>query len=364
MVVAAFDAMTTDRPYRPGLSPDAACKELLDKAGTQFFSDVVEHLIRLYSTGELFGGFDPSELPHLASSESNRSQAIRAFLERTGQAAPEPASEADANAPIPIEMPAVHLQETFALDDGQWQLVIAGRSDLGCVRNGNEDSFGAYPVAEGGGGLLVLADGMGGAAAGEVASRMAVDTVRQVYFEALDTQDPQIALVGALQSANHAIYTRALSDHRFGGMGTTCTALAVFGRSLFYGHVGDSRAYLIAGGEITLLTQDHTVVAELARAAGGEREAAPEMRHVLTRCLGSDEQLEVDSSEEPIPLEAGDTLVICSDGLSNLVEVEEILAAAATASPDAACQKLIELARDRGGPDNITVQVARVMQRG
>jgi protein phosphatase len=282
-----------------------------------------------------------------------------------GQVVPEPATEASTHAPAPIEMPAVHLLEAFDLgaDDGQWQLVIAGRSDLGCVRTGNEDSFGAFPLAEGGGGLLVLADGMGGAAAGEVASRMAVDTVRDVYFEALETQDPQIALVGALQSANHAIYTRAQSDHRFGGMGTTCTALAVFGRGVFFGHVGDSRAYLIAGGEITLITQDHTVVAELARAAGGEAEASPEMRHVLTRCLGSDEQLEVDSSEEPIALEPGDTLVICSDGLSNLVEAEEILAAVTTGGPDAACQKLIQLAKDRGGPDNITVQVARVELR-
>ena len=258
------------------------------------------------------------------------------------------------------------LQETFDLgDNGRWRLTVAGRSDLGCVRNNNEDSFGAFPNdGPGNGGLLVLADGMGGAAAGEVASRIAVEVVRKTYFEALATQDPQIALIGAIQSANHAIYQRSISEHRFGGMGTTCTALAAFGRGLFYGHVGDSRAYLITGGEITLLTQDHTVVAEMERAAVGDSQAAAEMRHVLTRCLGSEEQLEVDSSPEPISLEDGDTLVICSDGLSSMVETEEILTIAAGSSPDAACQKFVQLARDRGGPDNISVQVARVEARG
>jgi putative nucleotidyltransferase with HDIG domain len=367
MVVAAFDAMTTDRPYRPGLKPEAAFKELLEKAGSQFYSDVVELLIHLYSTGELFRGFDARELPHLASTESNRSQAIRAYLERSGLAVPDLEPDDDATASTTasptIEMPPVRLQETFDLgSDGRWRLVVAGRSDLGCVRNNNEDSFGAFP-GESTGGLLVLADGMGGAAAGEVASRMAVDMVRKVYFEALATQDPQIALIGAIQSANHAIFQRSVSEHRFGGMGTTCTALAAFERGLFYGHVGDSRAYLIAGGEITLLTQDHTVVAEMERAVGSGQ-AAPEMRHVLTRCLGSDEKLEVDSSPEAISLEDGDTLVICSDGLSSLVESEEILAIAGGGSPEVACQKLVQLARDRGGPDNISVQVARVEARG
>ncbi len=365
MVVAAFDALTSDRPYRRGLEPETAFEELLGHTGTQFFPEIVELLIHLYSTGELFVGFDAKELELLTDEGGSRALAAYmerrkeapAVLEKCGVDIEETAGGADS---APLEMPPQHVRAEFSLDQtGTLKLVVAAASDLGCVRMNNEDSFGVFPNRAAPGGLLVVADGMGGAAAGEVASRMAVDRIRDGFAETLPRSGGRGALVAAIAGANGAIFARARKESHLSGMGTTCAAAAIVGNKLFHAHVGDSRVYLIAGDSLALLTQDHTVTAELGRVAGGGR-VATEMKHVLTRCLGNAAGVEVDASDEPIDLAPGDTLLLCTDGLWNLVTSEEIQEIAAGADPAAAAKQLIELALSRGGDDNVTVQVARV----
>jgi HD-GYP domain-containing protein (c-di-GMP phosphodiesterase class II)/serine/threonine protein phosphatase PrpC len=372
MVVAAFDAMTSDRPYRRGLTSEAAFEELLRHTGTQFFPEIVELLIELHADGKLFDELTDRELREIGSSEWNTSKALADHLRRKGKRLPPDKSGTqalpapDVDAMPTIEMPAAPLLTSFPLtQDGRWQLVAAGQTDLGRVRKNNEDSLGIFPLPGATpGGLLVVADGMGGAAAGEVASRMAVDLVAKTFLGSLSSGVQQ-ALITAVRSANEAIFFRARGDQRLGGMGTTCTAAAVVEGKLYYAHVGDSRAYLISGDNIIQLTLDHTVIAALeATAAGGRRPLAPGMKNVLTRCLGNHAELDMDVNEEPIELEMGDTLVLCSDGLSSLVETEEIFSLATADTPALACRRLVELARERGGPDNITVQVARVGNAG
>jgi HD-GYP domain-containing protein (c-di-GMP phosphodiesterase class II)/serine/threonine protein phosphatase PrpC len=378
MVVAAFDAMTSDRPYRRGLSPETAFEELLRHTGTQFFSEIVEHLVELHSAGRLFDELDDRELEEIGTAEWNISNALADYLRRKGRrlelpqqpgdgaaAGTETFDEAlDSQGMPTIAMPAAPFTTSFPLTpDGRWKLVVAARTDLGCVRKNNEDSFGAFPMeGTAAGGLLVLADGMGGAAAGEIASRMAVDLVSKT-FQGSVGRGIHEALMAALRSANEAIFFRARGDQRLRGMGTTCTAAVAAEGKLYYAHAGDSRAYLINGTNIMQLTLDHTVIAAL-EATGGRKSVASAMKNVLTRCLGSQAELEVDMNEEPIELEIGDTLVLCSDGLSSVVETEEIFSLTAAESPDVACDRLVELARERGGPDNITVQVARVEGSG
>ncbi len=365
MVVAAFDAMITDRPYRKGLTREAAIDELLAKANTQFFPEIVEQLIALYSTGKLFQGIEDLE----AEPERERlpEPAARAPRGRPHSSAGQPAPPV--KPPIAIELPPARLRTEIRLGEGasRARLEVAGLSDLGCTRENNEDSFGAFPAAEANaegrpGGLLVIADGMGGAAAGEVASGMAVETVSRVYLQSLPACGPQAALEAAMRSANGAIFFRARGDQRLAGMGTTCTAVAVAGNELHLAHAGDSRAYLIRGGQIQLLTEDHTLTAEIQRSmSGGSGAVAADMSHVLTRCLGNEAELEIDRLETPLMLKAGDTLVLCSDGLSNMVAPEEIQRLGAAAEPEAACRKLVALARERGGQDNITVLAARML---
>jgi len=384
MVVAAFDAMTSDRPYRRGLAPETAFEELLRNTGTQFFPEIVEVLIDLHSTGKLFDYLDDRELEELGAPEWNTSKAIAAHLRQRRRRLPMPdkraaeALDGDIEGAIVvlsptqvegmprIEKSAASLSGNFPLTpDGRWKLVVAGRTDLGCVRKNNEDAFGAFAIEEAApGGLLVLADGMGGAAAGEVASRMAVELVSKAFLGSVGNRGVEQALMTAVRSANEAIFFRARGDKRLGGMGTTCTAVVVVERKLFFAHAGDSRAYLITGDNITQLTQDHTVVAAMELTAVGRGPLAPSMKNMLTRCLGNQTELEVDTNEEPIELEIGDTLVLCSDGLSSMLEAEEIFSFAAAESPAEACHRMVELARERGGGDNITVQVARVYGSG
>ena len=239
-------------------------------------------------------------------------------------------------------------------------LAVAVESDVGCVRKNNEDSAGIFPAEDPSHGtLLLVADGMGGAAAGEVASRTAVQTVREVYFAEVPSRGPEEALVLAVQAANEAIRQKALADTARAGMGTTCTAVVVVGHDLWFGHVGDSRAYLAAGGELRQLTRDHSLAAEYERT--GDEAAAARAKNVLTRCLGVRPDVKVDVPESgPIAFPDSATLVICSDGLTNQVQDGEILHMVMMHLPEGACRRLIALAKERGGPDNITVVVARI----
>lgn len=253
----------------------------------------------------------------------------------------------------------MEINETFPLASSGLALTAAGLSDVGCVRKNNEDAMG-ISSGEGSplGALLVVADGMGGAAAGEIASNLALETLTARYYGGGGATPPD-ALLGAIQAANAAIHERATRDAALRGMGTTCTALAVVGEQLWFGHVGDSRAYVVNGGAPSQLTDDHSLAVQLER-QGKPAKKSSGARNVLTRCLGVKPEVEVDVATAPRMLAAGSVLVLCSDGLSDVVEDEEIAHAVSMHLPSGACRKLVDLARERGAPDNVTIQVARV----
>ena len=247
-------------------------------------------------------------------------------------------------------------------------ILLANLTDTGCEREQNEDYYGyAEPEAddlfERKGRLAVVADGMGGYEGGRVASGIAVEVVRETYL-AEPTADPHDALVAAFRNAHAAIQHEAQNNPNLRSMGTTCTAAVVRDHQLFYGHVGDSRLYLLRDGSITRVTRDHSYVGRLVEEGKLTLEEAavhPE-RNVLTAALGMSRSVEADFSDEPIELNPGDTLLVCTDGLHGLVNDEELLAVTSGSSPWDACKTLVQMARERGGPDNITLQILRVTE--
>jgi serine/threonine protein phosphatase PrpC len=224
----------------------------------------------------------------------------------------------------------------------------AGRSDAGRKRRRNEDAYVVAPP------LFAVADGMGGAQAGEVAARLATAAFHE-YHEA-DELEAEQRVAAIIQEANRRIYERARADTEVSGMGTTVTAALVEGSRIIIGHVGDSRAYRLRGGRLEQLTDDHSLVADLVR--GGrispeEAEAHPQ-RSVITRALGTDPAVDVDSLV--VDAEADDVYLLCSDGLTTMVADEEILDIVGRAkSLEHAGKDLVRAANRRGGEDNITV---------
>lgn len=237
------------------------------------------------------------------------------------------------------------------------------QTDPGCVRDANEDAGRHFQpqdpsLLDRRGALTIVADGMGGHAAGEVASRIAVETVGRIYYEADGA--PQEALRRAFCEANLRIYETSLADQSMRGMGTTCTALALCDGRAFIAHVGDSRAYLLRAGRLNLLTEDHSAVMEMVRQGIISREEARHHadKNVITRALGTTPEVEVSLLDPPLKVRVGDLFLLCSDGLYDLVEeseIERILLAAR--NPHDAGEKLIATARARGGHDNITVGI-------
>ena len=377
MAVAAFDALTSDRPYRRGLTPEAALEELLNHTGTQFFPDVVEALNHLFATNQLFDDFDEEVLARYANGEGNSRALDDYFRRRTeattvpekkgmGIAGGEPGHSHEVSL-MSHEPPSPITQEREIPLDwmGGGRLVLAGRSDPGCQRSNNEDSFGIFDSEDVSRGCLaVVADGMGGAAAGEVASQLALETVREVYFGNTNGRGTRDALVASLETANEVVHAKARSDSELAGMGTTCTAVAIVGNELHVSHVGDSRAYLVRKSSIERLSEDHTLAAELAEMGRGGLSGPTNASHVLTRNIGTYPAVDVDSNDRAVELKAGDSVVLCSDGLSNLVDDEEIFAAVRGRTPAEACSVLVDMARERGGPDNITVVVGRLEASG
>ena len=228
----------------------------------------------------------------------------------------------------------------------------AERSDTGQVRPANEDSFLVRSP------LFVVADGMGGANAGEVASRAAVET----FAAGLPAgEDPGPRLAEAVRAANRRINQESEADTSRRGMGTTVTAALIGDSSVTVAHVGDSRAYLIREGEVSQLTRDHTLVDELVRQGSlTEAEAAVHpQRSIITRALGPEPSVEVDV--ETHSLDAGDVLLLCSDGLTGMVGDADLLAIVERSnSLAAAAKELVDAANAAGGKDNITVLLARV----
>jgi protein phosphatase len=254
----------------------------------------------------------------------------------------------------------------------------AALTDIGQRRSHNEDYFAivdldgqgpgvSSPARErtlaGRGAVLVVADGIGGAPEGEVASEMAANVIQfQLTGDALPdaAEPPGERLRRAIEAANHEIHAYART-HDLRGMGTTLTAVAIADGRLDVGHVGDSRAYLLRGGTVEQLTRDHTLaqyLVELGRITP-EDAAASEQRHVLIQAIGPMPEVIVEVASRPV--EGGDVLVLCSDGLWEYLDAEELGGVVASA-PDlaSAAQRMVALANERGGADNITVVLARV----
>jgi len=243
---------------------------------------------------------------------------------------------------------------------------LASLTDVGHQRANNEDSYLYWePDSEKEfrrkGRLAIVADGMGGYEGGQEASRLAVDTVRAVYDSAFDG-DPQETLVAAFDAAHTAIQRYAIEHIEFQGMGTTCTALCIVGHKLYFAHVGDSRLYLIRSTTISRLTRDHSYVGRLVESGivrAEDAESHPQ-RHILTAALGSGKEVVPDRPDEPLALEKGDMLVLCTDGLWSLVNEQELAATVRSGTPTESSTALVNMALERGGPDNITVLVLRI----
>jgi protein phosphatase len=242
----------------------------------------------------------------------------------------------------------------------------ASLTDVGRQRSNNEDSFLYWePDSDADfrlkGRLAVVADGMGGYEGGQEASRLAVETVRSVYDNAFGG-NPQDTLIVALEAAHQNIQRFAQEHPQFYGMGTTCTALAIVGHQLCFAHVGDSRLYLIRANSISRLTRDHSYVGRLVETGivrSEDAESHPQ-RHILTAALGSGRDVTPHIPENPVPLEEGDTILLCTDGLWGVVGDSDLARVVQAHPPADACQKLVAMALERGGPDNITLLVLRV----
>lgn len=253
--------------------------------------------------------------------------------------------------------------------DFRYEVVASLQTDTGCHRETNEDCGictrpGNAELLASKGWLAIVADGMGGHLAGEVASNLAVDVITRVYYE--DPGEAHTALKNAFVEANRRIYESALKNGKLRGMGTTCTALALQNGTAAYVHVGDSRLYMVRGGNIYLMTEDHSAVMEMVKhglMSAGEARRHPD-KNIILRALGSRPEIELMTWQEPLPAQEGDCFVLCSDGLYDLVEDEEIKRVVLAHDPPSACALLIALAKERGGHDNITVAVVSLKPAG
>lgn len=248
-----------------------------------------------------------------------------------------------------------------------WETFVehAELSDVGLRRANNQDSMACQLAGNEvdfhrRGHLFVVADGMGRHAAGELASKISADTIPLEFFKQ-PTATPPDALKMAIEEANRRIHSRGGQNPDFKGMGTTTSALVLLPQGAIVGHVGDSRVYRLRGNQLEQLTFDHSVVWELRAAAkaSGAEVPANIPKNYITRSLGHDATVQADM-EGPFPLAQGDTFLLCSDGLSGPVEDEEIGVMMSCLKPQEAVQVLVDLANLRGGPDNVTVIVARV----
>src|SRR5581483_4702787 len=247
---------------------------------------------------------------------------------------------------------------------------FADLSDIGCQRDQNEDSSAYWePSSEeqlqSKGRLAVIADGMGGYEGGQEASRMAVQTICETYANS-EVADHQVALVNSMRAAHKRIRNFALDHPDFFGMGTTCTAACIFADRLHYAHVGDSRLYLVRDGKIAQLTHDDSYVARLVDSGALRPEEAENhpQRHILTAALGISEEPAFETPPAPLALQSSDTLLLCTDGLWGTVSNDELKEYVNSRNASEACRELVRLAKERGGPDNITVQLLRIPQNG
>jgi serine/threonine protein phosphatase PrpC len=243
---------------------------------------------------------------------------------------------------------------------------LANATDVGCTRTVNEDYFVFIEPQEDAkfsarGRLVVVADGMGGYSGGQIASRIAANSVRDAFVSGDSDTSRDILMTGFL-NAQKAIQERAASEPGLEKMGTTCTAAILKQGRLTFAHIGDSRLYLIRDGAARQLTRDHTVVNNMLRDGliTAEQALVHDQRHVLSAALGVGETVGADFPEEPVDLYAGDILLFCSDGLHGLVAVEEMIPVILDQSLQQACAELLAWAKVRSAPDNVTIQLIRI----
>lgn len=251
------------------------------------------------------------------------------------------------------------------------RFLSAGKTDKGILRQNNEDSFCVDEDLR----FFIVADGMGGAAAGEVASRMAVEIIGHHIKHSSDDKehftgdyDKKFSglsnrLASGIRLANQAIYSASQDNRKWFGMGTTVTAASISDNRMSIAHVGDSRIYLIRAGSMAQLTEDHSVVSEQVKKGllTIEEAKVSVLKNIITRALGSAPYVDVDLDE--IGLKAGDRILLCTDGLTNMVTDKLILSTVnAYDKPDEACIALIDLANKNGGKDNITVALVYVLE--
>lgn len=251
------------------------------------------------------------------------------------------------------------------------RIEAGARTDLGRVRKNNEDCYEVQPTLN----LYVLSDGMGGEAHGEVASALAVQTIMTHIQQAENSHStptfgepqPDVSertnrLASAIHLANRKVFEMASANAGHKGMGATIVAAWIEGQKLSLAHVGDSRAYLLRAGSLDQLTADHSLVAEKVRIGilTPQEADASELQSVLTRAVGTKEDVDVDADEQMLLV--GDSLLLCSDGLSRMVTDPEIASTLLTStSAQNAADRLVDLANENGGVDNISVIVLRIL---
>ena len=243
---------------------------------------------------------------------------------------------------------------------GAMRLEVCALSDIGCVRSNNEDSFG-YSEAQG---LYIVCDGMGGMASGEIASASAVATILETFAASADSGAPASSrLLEAIAAANRTVWQHGqIPEHR--GMGTTVVAAALDGDRLVVGNVGDSRAYIVESGQCVQLTVDHSYLNELIRngtltVENAHRADLNGMESVITRAIGARADVEPDFFS--VDLHPGTTLLLATDGLTRYLLQDEIALVLINSPFEAACSSLIQLAKERGGHDNITCLLLRAV---
>jgi protein phosphatase len=244
-----------------------------------------------------------------------------------------------------------------------WQ--VAAATDQGRVRQDNQDNYYISPDGR----VVVVADGMGGEKGGALASKLAVEAVEELFWESIpdcnDEQAIQEWLIEAVSRANQSVYAVRVNNPDVHRLGTTIVVAAQSENGRVYiAHLGDSRAYKVTPKDIAVLTQDHSVGFELllrGQLTPQQYETSP-FRNYLTRCVGHDAQVTIDQS--PVTVEAGDWLLLCTDGLTGVVREDKIAQVVHEASdPEEACKKLIELTLAGGAPDNVTVVCARYSEK-
>jgi len=259
---------------------------------------------------------------------------------------------------------------------------VFAKTDVGRTREHNEDNYMVVDLTPPSptltakvrehelgekGSIFVVADGMGGAMAGEVASQLATQTIFQTLVtewvpdRRSDVRSFTASLIEAIHQANQAVHQRSLENPELRGMGTTLTAVGILGEQLNFAQVGDSRAYLIRGGEVEQVTRDQSLARHLVDKGEMTEEDAENSpgRNIILQALGPTPNIDVVLSQRRA--QRGDALVLCSDGLSGVVQEKEILEAVERSQdPAVVCEDLVELANSRGGPDNITVIVVRL----